>query len=149
MATISVVLTQPAYGFTATDDSGKTVTMDTSPEGGGQHYGVRPMQNMLAALGGCSGIDIVSILAKQRQQLESLTIRVDGEREKDKTPALWKKAHMTFEIGGAVQPEKAVYAAKLSVEKYCSVAETLRRAGCTITWEVRVNGEAAINQPVE
>ncbi len=138
MPTVTITRTRPEYGFTATDETGNTLTMDNAPENGEQPYGIRPMQGLLISLGGCSGIDMVSILKKQRQPLESLTLEVQGEREKDAVPALWKTVHIRFGIGGAVNLEKATHAAKLSVEKYCSVAETLRRAGCEITWEVQI-----------
>jgi len=138
MVKIEVALVRPDYGFEATDEAGKVMTMDNSLAGGGQGYGVSPMQSMLMALGGCSGIDIVSILNKQRQPFTSLRLSVEGEREKDKIPALWEKVHVVFRIGGTVEQAKAEYAAQLSIEKYCSVAETLRRAGCKITWEVLV-----------
>lgn len=141
MAKIEVSLTQPDYGFTATDEAGKSFTMDNSASGGGQGYGVSPMQSMLAALGGCSGIDIVSILGKQRQAFSSLRLTVEGEREEDKVPALWERVHVIFHLTGKVDAAKAEHAAKLSIEKYCSVAETLRRAGCSITWEVRIDRE--------
>jgi len=136
MAKIAVKLVQAEYGFVASDESGKSIQMDNSEESGGKGFGVRPMQNLLMALGGCSGIDIVSILKKQRQGMEGLEIHIEGEREKDKTPALWKTVHMKFLITGSVSQDKAEMAARLSVDKYCSVAETLRRAGCDITWEL-------------
>jgi putative redox protein len=139
MATIIINRVHGEYGFEATDQSGKQISMDTTPENGGDNYGVRPMQGLLMALGGCSGIDIVSILKKQRQELNGLTLKVEGEREKDKVPALWEKVHVSFIMSGRIDPEKAKYAAALSIEKYCSVAETLRRAGCEITWDVTVN----------
>jgi putative redox protein len=138
MAKIEVRLVQRQYGFEATDEAGKTMTMDNSVAGGGGGYGVSPMQSMLMALGGCSGIDIVSILNKQRQPFTSVVLSIEGEREKDKVPALWEKMHVSFQIGGPVERSKAEYAAQLSIEKYCSVAETLRRAGCLITWDVRM-----------
>jgi putative redox protein len=139
MPTVTITRTQPDYGFTATDETGNALTMDNAPEHGRLPYGIRPMQGLLIALGGCSGIDIVSILKKQRQPLGSLTLEITGEREKDVVPALWKTVHIRFLLGGGVDLEKANYAAKLSVEKYCSVAETLRRAGCHITWEVQLS----------
>lgn len=139
MATIIINRVHGEYGFEATDQSGKQINMDTSPDNGGEDYGVRPMQALLMALGGCSGIDIVSILKKQRQELVGLTLKVNGEREKDKVPALWERVHVSFIMSGQIDPEKAKYAAALSIDKYCSVAETLRRAGCEITWDVVVN----------
>jgi putative redox protein len=54
-------------------------------------------------------------------------------------PALWEKVHLLFQISGDVEPGKAARAVQLSIEKYCSVAETLRRAGAVISWEVMVN----------
>lgn len=146
MPTVTITRTQPDYGFTATDADGQVIQMDTSPEAGGQLYGIRPMQGLLMALGGCSGIDVVSILQKQRQSLETLEIQITGEREPDVIPALWKTVHMRFRMGGALVAAKARKAAQLSVEKYCSVAETLRRAGCTITWEVEIP-EASVPEP--
>jgi len=70
-----------------------------------------------------------------------LIISVDGERETGKEPSLWKTIRLTFEFTGEVILLKAFRAVELSIGKYCSVAETLRTAGATITWTVLVNGE--------
>jgi putative redox protein len=141
MPSILISLTQPDFGLTASDKSGNTITMDTSHENGGRDFGIRPMQGLLMSLGGCSGIDVISILKKQRQHLKSLHIEISGEREQNKVPALWKYVHLHFIIGGDVSAEKASLAVRLSIENYCSVAETLRRAGCGITWEVSITGQ--------
>ena len=138
MPTIEVVRTKIPLGFTATDERGLSIKMESPSDSAEAGYGVSPMQDVLMALGGCSGIDIVGILEKQRQPLGSLKLIVEGEREKDKVPALWEKVHVRFLIGGGVNREKAEYAAKLSIDKYCSVAETLRRAGCAITWDLEL-----------
>lgn len=135
--------THPDYGFTITDQKGHTAFIDIPEEQGGGGAGLRPMQTVLAALCGCSGVDIVSILKKQRQTYTSLKIFVDGEREQGKEPSLWQTVQMRFEFEGDVDPAKAYRAAELSVNKYCSVAETLRRAGATITFSVVVNGQVA------
>lgn len=141
MPTITV-LRKEGFGFTATDESGQLIAMDASPDAGGNNQGFRPMQGLLASLGGCSGIDVVNILNKQRQPLETLTIQISGEREHNVIPSLWKTIHLHFIIGGEVLQDKARNAIQLSVEKYCSVAETLRRAGCTITWDVKLLGKS-------
>lgn len=91
------------------------------------------------SLGTCSGIDIVAILEKQRQAFDSFSLKISGEREQDKVPALWVKAHVDFILEGPMDPDKAERAAALSIDKYCSVAETLRRAGCAITYTVHLN----------
>src|ERR1043165_5228092 len=130
MPTVIITLTSPDYGFQAKDEADITIRMDNSLAGGGHGYGVSPMQSLLMALGACSGIDVVSILKKQRQEFGDLSIRIDGEREHNKEPALWKQVHMHFYLSGSVELAKAEHAVKLSIDKYCSVAETLRRAGC-------------------
>ena len=127
------------YGFVARDVLEHEVQLDSSIENGGHNYGVRPMQALLMALGGCSGIDIVSILKKGKQELTGFTMKIVGERETGKDVNLWKKVHMLFELTGNLDEAKAARACQLSVEKYCSVAETLRRAGATITWELKVH----------
>jgi putative redox protein len=127
------------YGFEAKDAGGHIARMDTSSETGGQHFGIRPMQMLLMGLGGCSGIDIVSILKKQRQTVEGFRMLIDGQREAGKEPSLWTNIHVIFELKGDIDPDKAYKACALSIDKYCSVAATLRGAGCSITWEVKVN----------
>jgi putative redox protein len=126
------------YGFAAKDANGHIVHMDTSPETGGTNFGVRPMQMLLMGLGGCSGIDIVNILKKQRQHITGFSMKIEGEREAGKEPSLWKDVTIVFELKGDIDPDKARRACELSMDKYCSVAETLRRAGGELKWEVRV-----------
>jgi putative redox protein len=130
------------FGFEAKDAGGHIVRMDSSPESGGAGFGIRPMQMLLMGLGGCSGIDIVSILNKQRQPIEAFHMTIEGEREKGKEPTLWENVHVHFALKGAIDPDKAKKACELSMDKYCSVAATLREARCTITWEVSVNNES-------
>lgn len=124
------------FGFRATDSNGHVVQLDSSIENGGSDFGVRPMQSLLMGLGACSAIDIVSILKKQRQDLKGFKIVIDGEREDAKPISLWKTVHMVIKLSGPIDEEKARKACALSIEKYCSVAETLRRAGASITWEL-------------
>src|SRR4028118_897725 len=126
------------FGFEARDANGHVVRLDTSPETGGTNFGVRPMQMLLMGLGGCSGIDIVSILKKQRQVIEGFQMKIEGEREAGADPSLWKTVTIVFELKGNIDLAKATRACELSMEKYCSVAETLRQAGCQINWDVRI-----------
>lgn len=130
------------FGFEAKDASGHTVRLDSSPESGGANFGVRPMQMLLMGLGGCSGIDIVSILNKQRQTVEAFHMTIDGEREKGKEPTLWEKVDIHFVLKGDIDPDKAKKACMLSMDKYCSVAATLREARAAITWQLTVNGQS-------
>jgi len=139
MALLQAELTHPDYGLTITDAKGHTMKIDIPADQGGHGDGFRPMQTVLSALCGCSAVDVISILKKQRQQLDGLLIKVDGERQHGVEPSLWDKVHLLFEMKGEVEPGKAVRAVELSINKYCSVAETLRRAGAKITWVVMVN----------
>ena len=128
-----------AFGFEAKDANGHTVKIDTSPETGGENFGIRPMQMLLMGLGGCSGIDILSILKKQRQHVTGFRMRIEGEREPGKDPSLWRDIEIIFELTGDVDKEKAEKACALSMEKYCSVSETLKRAGATLKWKLVIN----------
>jgi putative redox protein len=129
------------FGFEAKDPTGHIVRIDSNPESGGEDFGVRPMQMLLMGLGGCSGIDIVSILKKQRQTIETFNMVIEGHREHGKEPALWSAIHIAYNLQGEIDPDKAKRACELSMDKYCSVAATLRDAHSVITWGVSVNGQ--------
>ncbi|NCT94914.1 MAG: OsmC family protein [Chitinophagaceae bacterium] len=139
MTTIELSRADQAFAMTATDANGHSIRMDAAAETGGHNSGVRPMQTLLMGLGGCSSVDILSILRKQKQDVQDFRITIRGERESGKEPALWKAVHLVFHFTGTVDPDKADKAIALSINKYCSVAATLRAAGCTISWETQIN----------
>jgi putative redox protein len=136
---LTATLTNPSFEFTITDNDNNAMKMDIPVSQGGNGNGLRPMQTMLASLCGCSAVDIISILKKQKQEYTSFTLNVSGQREQGKEPALWQTVHIQFEMNGDVDPSKLYKAAELSITKYCSVAETLRRAGATITFSIITN----------
>jgi putative redox protein len=121
-----------AVHFVAETGSGGRVAIDGAPAVGGRGLGARPMEVLLSALGGCSGVDVAGILAKQRQPLHELTIRVEGERPEGE-PAPFTRIHLHFELAGPTDERAVARAVALSVEKYCSVARMLERAA-TITF---------------
>lgn len=137
MNKIEMERTSGDYGFEVKDQNNHLLKTDSSDESGGSNFGFRPMQLLLSGLGTCSAIDMVAILKKQKQTIEQFRITVEGEREKDKIPALWEAIKVTFSIKG-VEKDKAEKAAALSMNKYCSVAETLRRSGTRLSWEIRL-----------
>lgn len=141
MIEINLKRVQGDFGFEATDAKGHKVMMDSSSETGGLDSGVRPMQMLLMGLGGCSAIDIVMILKKQRQTIDDFTINITGEREPDKVPSLWSNIKIIINLKGNIDEEKALRACELSMNKYCSVSETLRRGGTNLTWELKINGK--------
>lgn len=128
-----------AFHMEAKSENGQTVQFDGSAKIGGHDQGVSPMQSLLMGMGACSAIDIILILQKQKQELVDLHISIDGEREQGKEPALWKTIHAHFILKGKIEKEKAQRAVELSMDKYCSVAATLRAAGAVITYEVTVS----------
>ena len=132
-----------AFNMRAEDELGHEVFMDSSVSIGGHNKGVRPMHMLIMGLGGCAAIDVIMILQKQRQQIADFAIALEAEREEGKEPNLWKKVQVTFRLNGKVDQQKAEKAVALSMEKYCSVAETLRKAGTQISWTTEVISDAA------
>jgi putative redox protein len=116
-----------AYNLKAFNEDGCEVSIDASPEIGGGNNGMRPMQLLISALGGCSSIDIISILKKQRQDLKDLKVEIHAEREQDKTPSLFTAIHVHFILYGNIDTDKARKAVELSMGKYCSVAKILEK----------------------
>lgn len=137
MIKIEIDRLNDGFHMAARNEQGNTVHMDASPDMGGTNEGMRPMQMLLAAMGGCSSIDIINILKKQRQDLKDLKVTVTGEREKDAVPSLFTDVHAHFRLYGDLDHDKVEKAVALGVEKYCSVAKTLEaRAKITYSFEI-------------
>jgi putative redox protein len=111
--------------FRAVAGSGGELVVDGSPEIGGEGRGMRPMELLLAALASCASMDVVHILRKQREPLENLEVHTEGERP-DTTPSPFRRIHLHFVAHGGVDQHKLERAVQLSVEKYCSVSESLK-----------------------
>jgi putative redox protein len=131
-----------AVHFVATTDAGGVVPIDGSPKVGGQGLGARPMELLLAGLGGCSGIDVISILAKQREPVTGMTVTVAGEREVDKEPSLFLQIHVHFLVRGPREEAKLARAVELAMAKYCSVARVLEKSA-SISWSHALEGAPA------
>ena len=126
-----------AFHFEALNEQGNKIHLDASPDIGGTNQGMRPMQMLLAAMGGCSAIDLINILKKQKQDLKDVKITVTGEREKDAIPSLYVEVHAHFRLYGKLDMEKVQKAVNLAVDKYCSVAKTLEaKAKITHSFEI-------------
>lgn len=135
---ITLERTDSDFALEAKNEDGNTVTMDASKEIGGQGKGMRPMQLLLSALGSCSAIDMIQILKKQKQHIRRFRVEIEGLRENIDNYALFKVIDLHFWIEGDVEQDKAEKAAKLSFEKYCSVAKTLEPTA-TLNYKVTVN----------
>jgi putative redox protein len=117
-----------AVHFTATTASGQTLEIDGSPDVGGQEKGVRPMEIVLIALGGCSAIDVILMLKKMRQDVTDCQIDVSGDRV-DEVPAIFSDILIDYTVTGKnLDQEKVARAVSLSVEKYCSVSKMLGKS---------------------
>lgn len=128
-----------AFRMEASNEDGHTIVMDGAEGIGGSRSAMRPMQALLASLAGCSTIDVVHILRRQRQPLEGIEVKVEAEREKDKVPALFTRIHLHYRLTGDLKPEKVEQAIRLSMEKYCSVAKILEKTA-PITWSYEIDG---------
>jgi len=107
---------------------GHKITIDSKPEVGGKERGPRPKPFMLAALGGCTAMDVVSMLKKMRVDFKSLNVRVEGELSEEH-PRRYLKMHVIYEVEGDDLPlEKIQKAVSLSEEKYCGVSAVYREA---------------------
>ena len=127
------------FHFEARNEDGNLVNIDASPEMGGEGKGSRPMQLVLMGLGGCSAIDIVNILKKQKQVIDDFQIFVEGEREEGKVPSVFTEIKLIFSLKGKLDKEKVKRAVSLSVEKYCSVKAILDKTA-EIKYSIELNG---------
>jgi len=135
---ISINRTDTDYQMQAVSEEGNKIIMDGSADIGGHNSGFRPMQLLLAAVGGCSAIDVILILKKQKQEIESFDVEVEGERETIEEYSLFRDICLHFKLKGKIDIHKADRAIKLSLEKYCSVSKTLEPTA-KITYKLTVN----------
>ncbi len=115
--------------FSGRATSGHMLNMDADDVSGGHNAGFRPMELLLVGFGGCSGMDVISILRKKRQPVSGLEINVKGEKS-DEHPRIYKEVHIEYVVKGkGVGKEAVERAIALSLDKYCSVGATLSKAG--------------------
>ncbi len=138
---VELVRVDDAFHMEARNEQGNVVSIDGSPAIGGSNKGARPMELLAMGLGGCSAIDIISILKKQRQEITGFRIEVDAEREPDAVPSLFQSMHVIYHLEGKdLDRTKVSRAVDLSMGTYCSVTKTLEKTA-KITYAFTVNGE--------
>ena len=122
------------------DVLGHKLLIDAGPEVGGHDAGPRPKPLILAALAGCSGMDVVSILKKMREPLSAFSMRVVGDAAEE-DPKYYEKIKIVYEFKEAdgLDRAKVEKAVSLSQEKYCGVAGLLKRA-IPLAWEIVYRG---------
>ena len=125
--------------FQVSNSDGKSVLLDNKSKSFGEIQGISPMELLLMGIAGCSSIDIIAILDKQKINPISLKMDVKGHRHENQVPALFYQIDINIYLEGSFSPEKAKRAARLSFEKYCSVSKTLESTA-KINHKVYLNG---------
>ena len=110
--------------FTAKGESEHEVLMDAGVAAGGEGKGPKPVEMVLMGLAGCSGIDVVNILAKMRETISSFDIEVDSDRSEIE-PKRFTAIRLIFKLEGEMRPASIERAIRLSLDKYCSVSNSL------------------------
>jgi putative redox protein len=111
--------------FDAESGSGHHVTLDASEKDGGQDTGFRPMELLLVGLGGCTGMDVISILRKKRQQVTGYEVHVTGIRAEDHPMVFVEITVEHIVTGYHLQPEAVERAIQLSKQRYCGAGAML------------------------
>jgi putative redox protein len=119
--------------FVATSPSGHAITIDSDRS---SNKAPGPMELVLMALGACTATDVVIVLEKKRQKLQSLEVICSGERAPD-PPTVWTKLEVLYRLRGALDERAVQHAIQLSEEKYCSVSATLRKTA-TLAWRYEI-----------
>ena len=128
------------FHFRAFNTAGQFVDIDdaTAYEDG-KGNGVGPMQLLVMAIGGCSSVDVVSILKKGRQQIDSMTVEVDGFKPDGISPSVYESIEVHFILEGELDPARVKRAIELGLGKYCSVSKMLEKSA-VISYRYTVNG---------
>ncbi|MBN1857929.1 OsmC family protein [Candidatus Bipolaricaulota bacterium] len=134
---VTTVVYEGGMKFVGRGASGHPVVMDAATASGGSDQAARPVEVLLSSLGGCTGMDVISILGKMKTPVESLRITVDDDRAPDYPKAI-TRIRLTYHIVGRVPPENIERAIELSLSKYCPIANTLGGVA-EITSEYRIN----------
>ncbi|MFP4363632.1 MAG: OsmC family protein [Spirochaetia bacterium] len=120
------------------DLQGHTIPIDADPQFGGKDYGPTPKPLVLSALGGCTGMDVVALMKKMRVKWDSFKLDIEGDLTEDH-PKHYNKIRVVYTFtGNELDKDKIEKAVKMSQEKYCGVAEILKKAA-DIEYEIRLN----------
>ncbi|HHY96007.1 MAG TPA: OsmC family protein [Firmicutes bacterium] len=139
-------------GFLAQNEGGRWLPVGTLPAGTepgsvalkpAPRAGMTPMELVLVALGGCTGMDVVSILEKMREPLEAFTVTVEAVQAAEH-PRVYTHISLTYRVQGPVDPANARRSAELSIARYCSVGAMLTRA-VPVTYTLELNGGQKID----
>lgn len=123
--------------FEGKNENGNCVTMDSSPEHGGSGMGLFPTELFLISIGGCTAMDVISILKKKKQDVKGLEVIVRGSKSPD-VPKRLTDIEIEYVVRGDVSEESLKHSIELSQEKYCTVSNTIGK-GARILWKYRID----------
>jgi len=111
--------------FVGCSDSGHGMLLDTDSQFGGSDSAARPVETVLIAAGGCSGMDVISILRKMKQDVRDFEVELEAKRSSEH-PKVLTEIDLHYKVWGEVEESKFVKAIELSIDKYCSVLNMLK-----------------------
>lgn len=117
--------------------SNHLVPMDTTADFEGDSSATKPLELVLIALGGCTGMDVVPLLKKMRQDVTGVTLNITAERSEEHPRVFTSIAIEYVVTGRGIEEEKVKRAVELSQEKYCSVSAMLKKS-CPISYRWRI-----------
>ncbi|WP_316806444.1 OsmC family protein [Pedobacter agri] len=125
---INLIRKSGKFNFEAENEGGFTVELDAKTAIGGEGKGFRPMEMLLVGLGGCSGIDMINVLTKQKEPLDDIKIAINATRKDEEMPPIFDVIDIHFELSGDLNPTKVERALAMTFDKYCSVSNILGRS---------------------
>jgi putative redox protein len=128
------------YHLLGVNPAGQTASMDSTSDEDVPLQGPSPVELVLMALGGCTGIDVLSFLKKMRGRVDAFELELDAQREPDKVPSLFTAIHVHYVLEGALEAAQVRRAIELSLGTYCSVAKLLEKTA-SISYSFTLNGE--------
>ena len=125
---INLIRKNDKFNFEAENAGGQKVELDANPSIGGEGKGFRPMEMLLVGLGGCSGIDMINVLTKQKEVIKDIKIKITATRKTEEVPAIFNVINIHFDLWGDLSVQKVERALALTFDKYCSVSNILGRS---------------------
>jgi putative redox protein len=122
--------------FVASGESGHAVIMDSDPNVGGNNTAARPVEVLLCALGGCTGMDVISILRKMRTVPKQFSVEIEDERASEH-PKVLTRIHFVYRLTGDIPEANAKKAIELSMQRYCPITNMVNKTA-DVTWEYQI-----------
>jgi len=135
---INLIRKSGKFNFEASNENGFTVELDAKVAIGGEGKGFRPMEMLLIGLGGCSGIDMINILTKQKEFINDVKINIQATRKEEEMPPIFDVIDIHFDLWGDLSAAKVERALQMTFDKYCSVSNILSRSA-TLNFTYTIN----------